>query len=202
MTKNAPRRAALYLRVSTNDQTTNNQRVDLEAWAERSGLIITHVFEDAGISGAKRRSQRPQLDAMLKAASRREFDILCAWSVDRIGRSLPDLLSTLEELHASNVDLYLAKQAIDTRTPAGRALFGMLGVFAEFERSLIVERTRAGLARARREGKKLGRPMLSIDVRNRIRALRRDGLSQVAIAHSCNVSRFAVQAELKRANVA
>jgi DNA invertase Pin-like site-specific DNA recombinase len=152
------KRVALYLRVSTGEQTTKNQRRELEAAAERHGWKVGAVFEDAGISGAKGRKDRPGLDAMLKAVARREVDLVMAWSVDRLGRSLVDLLATLQEMHAKEVDLYLHQQGLDTSTPSGRAMFGMMGVFAEFERSMIQERVKAGLARAREEGVTLGRP--------------------------------------------
>ena len=151
------KRAALYLRVSTGEQTTANQRRELKAVAKKRGWDIVAVYEDAGISGAKGRDQRPQFDAMLKDAVRGKYDILAVWAVDRLGRSLQDLVSSLNELHGAGVDLFLHQQAIDTTTPSGRAMFGMLGVFAEFERSMIQERVRAGLARARAQGVTLGR---------------------------------------------
>ena len=121
---------------------------------------IAATFEDAGISGAKGRKDRPGLDAMLKAVARREVDMVMAWSVDRLGRSLVDLLATLQELHAKDVDLYLHQQGLDTSTPSGRAMFQMMGVFSEFERAMIQERVRAGLARAKEDGVTLGRPTL------------------------------------------
>ena len=115
------------------------------------------VFEDSGISGAKGREKRPAFDGLLKDATRGKFDIVAAWSVDRLGRSLQDLVAFLAELRDTGRDLYLHQQAIDTSTPSGRAMFQMLGVFAEFERGLIRERVNAGLARARAKGTKLGR---------------------------------------------
>ncbi len=157
----SPKRAALYLRVSTSEQTVENQRRELMGSAERHGWKVVAVYEDAGLSGSKGRDQRPGLDAMLKAVTRREFDLVAAWSVDRLGRSLTDLLGTLGELHASGVGLYLHQQGLDTTTPAGKAMFGMMGVFAEFERAMIVERVKAGVARARAQGKTLGRPRLA-----------------------------------------
>ena len=144
-----PKRAALYLRVSTGEQTTANQAKALKAVAAHRGWSIVETYEDAGISGGKGRDKRPGLDAALKDASRGRYDVLCAWSVDRLGRSLPDLVNGLQELHAAKVDLFLHQQALDTTTPAGKAMFGMMGVFAEFERSMIVARVNAGLARAR-----------------------------------------------------
>jgi hypothetical protein len=129
--------AAIYLRVSTVDQTTDNQRRELDAAAAARGWSIVAIYEDAAISGAKSRDSRPQLDAMLKDAVRRRFDVVMVWAVDRLGRSLPDLVATMQELHASKVYLFILQQALDTSTPAGRAMFGMLGVFAEFERAMI-----------------------------------------------------------------
>jgi DNA invertase Pin-like site-specific DNA recombinase len=134
------------------------QKTDLAAVAERAGWQLVEVYEDAGISGAKGRDKRPRFDRMLKDATRRKFDVLAVWAVDRLGRSLQDLIGTLSELRAAGVDLYLQRQAIDTTTPSGKALFGMLSVFAEFERDMIVERVRAGLSRAKANGKTLGRP--------------------------------------------
>jgi DNA invertase Pin-like site-specific DNA recombinase len=145
--------------VSTrNGQSPENQIGALCEVAERKGWEIVDQYVDNGISGAKGREKRPEFDRLLKDATRRKFDVLMAWSVDRLGRSLQDLVSFLEEIHANGVDLYLHVQGVDTTTPAGRALFQMLGVFAEFERSIIRERVHAGLARARTKGVRLGRP--------------------------------------------
>jgi DNA invertase Pin-like site-specific DNA recombinase len=156
---------ALYLRVSTDDQTVENQRRELMAAAERRGWTVAAEFCDEGVSGANGRDKRPGFDRLHKAIVRGKFDIVAAWSVDRLGRSLQDLVGFLSELHGAGCDLYLDRQGVDTSTPAGKALFQMLGVFAEFERSLIVERVRAGIARAQREGtrsgKAFGRPKIS-----------------------------------------
>jgi len=167
------KRAVLYLRVSTIEQTTANQERELQAIAERMGWEIIKVYKDHGISGAKGRNGRPAFDALCKAAAKREFDIVMAWSVDRLGRSLQDLVGFLSELQALRIDLFLHQQGIDTTTPAGKALFQMMGVFAEFERAMIQERVRAGLRRAVSEGKQLGRPPLSPELEERIRAARR-----------------------------
>src|SRR5258707_1765139 len=155
--RSSMKRIAIYLRVSTDKQTTNNQRRELEAVAERSGWEVVKVYQDAGISGAKGRGQRPGLDAMMKAVNAKEFDMIASWSVDRLGRSLTDLLSILQGLHDKGVGLFLHQQGLDTSTTAGKAMFQMLGVFAEFERGIIRERVNAGLARARAKGTKLGR---------------------------------------------
>jgi DNA invertase Pin-like site-specific DNA recombinase len=162
------KRAVLYLRVSTLDQTTANQERELRQVAERAGWQIVHVYKDHGISGAKSRDRRPAFDALHKAAVRREFDVVMAWNVDRLGRSLQDLVGFLGQLHAAGVDLFLHQQGLDTTTPGGKAMFQMLGVFAEFERSIIQERVRAGLRRAVSEGKQLGRPRLAPDLERRI----------------------------------
>jgi hypothetical protein len=135
--KSKGKRVALYLRVSTSEQTTRNQRRELETVAARHKWDVVGVFEDAGISGAKGRDQRPGLDAVMKMVARREVDMVAAWSVDRIGRSLIDLLDFLRELHTKGVDLFLHQQGLDTSTPSGRAMFQMMGVFAEFERAMI-----------------------------------------------------------------
>src|SRR5499433_971632 len=162
-------RAAIYLRVSTTEQTTDNQERELRAAAERMGHIVVEVYADNGISGSKGRGKRPAFDRLHRDAARRRFDVIMAWSVDRLGRSLQDLVGFLSELHALKIDLYLHQQGLDTATPAGKAMFQMLGVFAEFERAMIAERVRAGLARARGEGKRLGRPPITPAVEKRIR---------------------------------
>src|SRR5271157_4895770 len=153
------KRVALYLRVSTAEQTTTNQRLELEAWAARCGHTVTEVYEDHAISGAKSSDQRPALAKLLKDAVRRRFDIVSVWAVDRLGRSLTDLLNTVRTLKLSKVGLFLHQQGIDTSTAAGNAFFQMLGVFAEFERAIIVERVNAGVARAKANGTKSGRPI-------------------------------------------
>jgi DNA invertase Pin-like site-specific DNA recombinase len=121
--------------------------------AERHGWQIIEVFEDRGISGAKSRGERPAMKRLMEGIARRQFDMIAAWSVDRLGRSLIDLIGFLKELRAKRVDLYLHQQNLDTTTPAGEALFGMLGVFAQFERAMIQERVAAGMARAQATGK-------------------------------------------------
>lgn len=171
-----PKRVALYTRVSTADgqQTVENQLRDLRLAGERLGWDIVATFADEGISGAKGRDQRPGLDAMLKGIARREFDMVASWSICRLGRSLQHLVSILGDLDARSVDLYLHVQAIDTSTPSGRAMFGMMGVFAEFERAMISERVKSGLARSTKKG---GRPRLDIDTQRHIERLLSGGLS-------------------------
>lgn len=162
--------------MSTADgrQTVANQIADLTAVADRLGWQVTEVITDEA-SGTKGREKRPGYDRLLTAITRREIDMVAVWGVDRLARSLSELVGLLAEVQNRGVDLYLHRQAVDTSTPAGRALFHMLGVFAEFERALIVDRVQAGLQRAKAEGKRLGRPALPDAIRLRIeRELRRD----------------------------
>jgi DNA invertase Pin-like site-specific DNA recombinase len=173
------KRAVLYLRVSTLEQTTANQERELREIAARMGCEIVKVYKDHGISGAKGRDKRPAFNALLQDAAQRKFDVVMAWSVDRLGRSLQDLVAFLSELHALRIDLFLHQQGLDTTTPAGKALFQMMGVFAEFERSMIQERVRAGLKRVKDEGKRLGRPPIALELENRIReALNKPGRTE------------------------
>jgi DNA invertase Pin-like site-specific DNA recombinase len=131
----AIKRAALYVRVSTDHQSVENQIRGLRQVAQRRGWLVAEVYRDDGISGTKGRDQRAGLDALLKDASRRKFDVVMAWAIDRLGRSLVDLLGSIQHLEAVGVDLYFDQQSIDTTTPAGKLLFQMTGAFAEFERS-------------------------------------------------------------------
>ena len=156
MTK-ARRTTAIYTRVSTDHQTSENQERDLRAVADRMGWTIVNVYRDQGISGARSRKDRPTFDALWKDAARRRFEVIMAWSVDRLGRSLQDLVAFLSDLHGYRVDLFLHQQGVDTTTPGGKALFHMMGVFAGFERAIIRERVMSGLERARAQGIKLGR---------------------------------------------
>src|ERR1700729_1753601 len=187
------KRVAIYLRVSTSKQETSNQRRELEAVAARSGWQIVKVFQDAGISGAKGRDKRPGVDALLKAVNGKEFDMVAAWSVDRLGRSLTDLLGILQALHDKGVDLFLHQQGLDTSTSAGRAMFQMLGVFAEFERGIIRERVNAGLARARANGTKLGRRPVKPAVEARIRQLRARGDGILKVGKKLGIGTSVVQ---------
>jgi DNA invertase Pin-like site-specific DNA recombinase len=178
-------------------QTTLYRR----ALAERTQRIehvegqwqIVKTYEDAGISGAKGRDKRPGLDAMMKAVNAKEFQMVAAWSVDRLGRSLTDLLAILQALRDKGVDLFLHQQGLDTSTTAGRAMFQMLGVFAEFERGIIRERVNAGLARAREKGTVLGRPTTAPAVEKRIRSLRAKGMGILKIGRTLGIGTSVVQ---------
>ncbi len=190
-------RAALYARVSTDGQTTENQLLELRAAADRLGWTVVAEFVDHGISGAKGRDGRPQLDALLKGVARKDFDIVASWSVDRLGRSLIDLVGLLQELHSTGVELYLHQQGINTTTPAGKAMFQMMGVFAEFERAMIQERVQSGMNRAKangtKSGKAIGRPAASEALEARIRALRGEGHGILKIAKLAGSSSSVVQ---------
>jgi DNA invertase Pin-like site-specific DNA recombinase len=178
---------ALYARVSTDGQSTENQLRELRAAIARHGWTIVAEYVDRGVSGAKGRKERPRFDALLHAVTRKEFDMVAAWSVDRLGRSLQDLVGFLADLQSKKVDLYLHQQALDTSTPSGKAMFGMLGVFAEFERTIIQERVKAGLARARAKGTKLGRPRTDARVEQKIRNLAAKGVGKVKIARTLGI---------------
>jgi DNA invertase Pin-like site-specific DNA recombinase len=187
------KRAAIYVRVSTDRQTIENQLRELRQIAERRGWEVVHEYHDAGISGAKSREARPGLDQMLKDAQRRRFDVVMAWAIDRLGRSLIDLLGTIQTLEACGVDLYLDQQSIDTTTPAGRLMFQLVGAFAEFEHSIIRQRVRAGLKRAIESGKQLGRPKIAAAIEKRIQAQLRTKKGMLAIAKNLKVGTGTVQ---------
>ena len=156
------KRVAIYLRVSTDGQTTDNQRQALEAVAQRREWRIVKVYEDAAISGAKGRDKRPGFDAMMKDATRGRFDLVMVWAVDRLGRSTATVAPALAELGALGVGFYADKEGMDATTAHGRAMLQMASVFAELERAMIVERVKAGLARAKVQprvgAKAIGRP--------------------------------------------
>ncbi len=179
--------AAMYLRVSTREQTTENQRLELQRVATAKGWQIVDVYEDEGISGAKGRETRPGYDRALRDATKAKYDILMAWDVSRLGRSLGSLVQVLGDLHSSGIELYLHQQAIDTTTPSGKAMFQMTGVFAEFEREMVRERVLAGLARAVTKGARLGRPKKKIDDA-KLRQARSEGCSMRKIASIHGVS--------------
>ena len=176
------KRAALYVRVSTDSQTVENQIRELRQVAERRGWEVIGVYNDAGISGAKGRNGRPGLDSMLKDASRRRFDVVMAWAIDRLGRSLTDLLHIIQHLEACGVDLYLDQQSIDTTTPMGKLVFQLTGAFAEFERTMIRQRVKAGLKRAVAQGVRLGRPKIDSATERKVRRQLAKG---VDIHHPC-----------------
>ena len=190
-------RIALYARVSTTDQHPEIQLNALRTYAEARSLEVAEVYVDVGVSGAK--AKRPALDRLRADAMRRHFDIVAVVKLDRLARSVHHLTTLGQEFEALGVDLVVLDQAIDTTTPSGKLLFHVLGSIAEFERDLIRERTRAGLAAAKRRGKTLGRPrVISEEASARIRRLHQAGRSLRQIAEVLGVSKTAVANEVER----
>lgn len=186
--------AALYARVSTLEQDCSLQLDELRRYAnQRFGRVVE--FVDRGVSGIQRR--RPQLDALMQGARRRSFDAVVVWKFDRFGRSLKHLLDSLAEFHALGIDFISLTEGIDTTTPTGQLLFGIFGAVAQFERDLIVERVRAGIAHARSLGKQIGRPRVHVDVGPIIR-LRRENLSLRKIARKLDIPISRVRRALAR----
>nr|WP_319251787.1 recombinase family protein [uncultured Celeribacter sp.] len=184
------KRVAIFARVSTGGQTSENQLIRLRDVAERAGWDVVQEYVETA-SGASR--SRPALDRMMADARRRRFDLIAAVDVSRLGRSLANLAALFEEVRQIGCDLYLDREAVDTTTPAGRALLGMASVFAAFERDMIVERTHAGIARARLRGVRFGRPETSDGTCEAIRSLRQQGLGINKIAAELRVGKSVVQ---------
>jgi putative DNA-invertase from lambdoid prophage Rac len=183
-------RAGLYARVSTNDQQTlPMQSHAMRQYAARRGWTVAMQVREVG-SGAAQREARERL---LEAARRREIDVVLVWRLDRWGRSVTDLLATLQELEHLGVGFVSLTEALDLTTPAGRAMAGLLSVFAEFEREILRERVRAGLVHARQNGKKLGRPATAATKTGEVRELRRAGVSKSEIARRLQIGRTAVR---------
>jgi DNA invertase Pin-like site-specific DNA recombinase len=152
------KKAVIYARVSTKNQTVENQLQALREAAQRQGWYITTELTDEAISGSKGRRDRPGLDKLFDMIAKRDVDVVLCWALDRLGRSLQELIALMNDMNAKGVDLYCHTQNIDTTTSGGRLLFSIMGSIAQFEREIIKERINAGLNRARAEGKKLGRP--------------------------------------------
>ncbi len=193
------KQVAIYTRVSTDGQTVSNQLRELRAVAKRHGWRVVKEFNDKGISGANGREKRPGFDALCKGAVRRDFDLVMAWSVDRLGRSLQHLVSFLSDIHANGVDLYLHQQGIDTTTPTGKAMFQMCGVFAEFERAMIQNRINAGLARAKAQGKVLGRPKVNGGIERAVLAGIKTGTGKRKLAKQLGIGVSTVKRVLAEA---
>lgn len=191
----APRRVAFYARVSTGDQTAENQLRALREHAERAGWTIVGEYIDTAVSGT--REKRPGLDALMADAKRRKFDLVAVTALDRLGRNLRHLVVLLDELQHLNVGLVSLREALDLTSPIGRAMFALVGVLAEVERAWIVERTHAGLRRARAQGKRLGRPSAPIDPAH-LRSLLHEGSSYRAAAKVIGVSEGAIRLAVRR----
>ena len=183
-------RVVLYARVSTNDQTTENQLRALREHAKRAGWQIVGEFTDHAVSGT--REKRPGLDALMADARRRRFDLIAVAALDRLGRNLRHLVTLLDELQHLSIGLVSLREALDLTSPIGRAMFALVGVLAEVERAWIVERTHAGLRRARAQGKRLGRPRVITDP-GKLRQLLANGTSDRAVARAFKVSEGTVR---------
>ena len=181
-------RAVIYSRVSTNEQTIDNQLKVLREVAERKGLEVVNEISDEGISGAKGRDARKGFDELIKGAVRKEFDVILVWDVSRLGRSLKHLVSFLDDIHSAKCDLYIHQSGLDTTTPSGKMMFQMIGVFSEFERSMIRERVIAGQQRAKAEGKHIGRKSnLTEGVINAVQQLRANSVPIKRIAKDMHI---------------
>jgi len=177
------KKVCLYVRVSTQTQTTENQIQALREVAERSGYEIVKIYSDDGISGSKGREDRPALNQMMKDAVNRQFEMVMCWSIDRLGRSITNLIEIMNELNELKIDMFFSQQSIDTQTSSGRMIFGIFSSLASFEREMIRERVMAGLDRARKNGVKLGRPSSVNDgVRNAVLILKDKG---VGVRETC-----------------
>jgi DNA invertase Pin-like site-specific DNA recombinase len=192
------RRVAIYARVSTSSQTVENQFQELREVAKRNGWQIVAELSDSGISGAKGRDQRPAFDQLLKRATRREFDLIMVWAIDRLGRSIQHLVGFMNDILAMDVDLYVHQQAIDTTTPSGRMIFSIFSALGEYERELIRERIVAGQKRARAQGVKIGRPSkLNEAVRTSVKLLRDGGMGIKEISKRLEIGVGSVYGALK-----
>jgi DNA invertase Pin-like site-specific DNA recombinase len=182
------KRVAVYARVSTTQQTVQNQLDALREVASRSGYSIVEEFVDEGISGAKGRVDRPALDRMLRDCAKRRFDMVMVWDISRLGRSLQNLIEVMNELQSLKVDLFFVQQGMDTSTASGRMMFSVFGALGEYERELIRERTLLGQQRARAQGVKFGRPRTVTDnTRDAIRLMRSQGVAIRKIATTLGI---------------
>ena len=186
-------RVAIYSRVSTNEQTTDNQTHFLQEIVDRNGWELVGTYIDEGVSGSKGRDKRPEFDRLCKDMVRRKFNRILVWDISRLGRSLQHLVEFLNDVMAVNCHLYIHQSGLDTSTPSGRMMFQMVGVFSEFERSMISERVKLGLARTKSKGTKLGRPkVVNDDLQDMICMMIDDGMSYSKISESVSVSKMTV----------
>ena len=186
--------AALYARVSTLDQNCEVQLDDLRRYASKR-FARCHEYTDAGVSGTQR--HRPQLDALVRDARKRLFDVVLVWKFDRFARSLKHLIESLDEFSALGIDFISLTEGIDTTTPTGQLLFHIVGAVAQFERDLIAERVRAGMAHARAMGKRIGRPRAAVDA-EAVARLRAEGRSLRGIAQVLRIPVSRVRRALQR----
>ena len=200
MTVRRPTKVAIYARVSTASQSVENQFAELRDVAARNGWEIVVELSDHGISGAKGRDQRPAFDELLRRATRREFDLIMVWAIDRLGRSIQHLVSFINEIQSLRVDLYVHQQAIDTTTPSGRMIFSIFSALGEYERELMRERIIAGQKRARSQGIKIGRPSKMNDaVKTSVKMLREKGIGIRDIAKKLEIGVGTVYSVLRAA---
>lgn len=186
-------RVAIYGRVSTNEQTSENQINFLQEIVDRNGWDLAETYVDEGVSGTKGRDQRPEFDRLCKDMIRRKFNRILVWDISRLSRSLQHLVEFLNDVQSVNCDLYIHQSGLDTSTPSGRMMFQMVGVFSEFERSMISERVKLGLKRAKSHGIKLGRPTsITDDDKHQIWSMVGDGKSLSYISKLLNVSKMTV----------
>ncbi len=185
---NDKKRVAIYARVSTDKQTCDNQLIELREVAERNDWQIVGEYVDSGISGAKGRDKRPQFDALIKDGIRKKYEMILAYDVSRLSRSLQDLVEFMNDLNAKGIDLFLMKNGISTDTPSGKMLFQMCGVFAEFERSMISERIKSGMQRAKKEGRSIGRKSnMNDSLKTSVLLLREKGMGIRKIASTLSI---------------
>jgi len=187
--RNSTPRVALYARVSTTDQSTDSQLLDLRRYVSERGWNIFKEYVDEGISGTK--DSRPALNELMNDAKKRRFDVVLVWRFDRFARSTKHLILALEEFRNLGIDFVSYQENIDTSSPLGSAIFTIISAVAQLERDIIAERVKAGLRRARESGKRLGRPKLQVDSTQVLR-LRSEGLSLRAIAQEMGISRTTV----------
>ena len=181
-------RCVIYTRVSTDNQTTDNQLIELKRVAQLKGYTIVDTFTDEGISGSKGREIRTGFDNLIKGAVKKDFDTILVWSVDRLGRSLQDLVSFLNEIHSVGCDLYIHQSGIDTSTPTGKMMFQFIGIFSEFELGMIKERVISGQQRAKSQGKHIGRPTnLNEGISHSIKYMKEQGVGIRKIAKDLGV---------------
>jgi len=191
-----PKRAALYARVSTADQVCENQLLDLKRYCNERGWLIADQFVDRGVSGTV--SSRPALDRLMDGVRKKKYDTVLVWRFDRFARSVKHLVLALSEMKELGVDFVSYQENIDTGSSLGQAIFTIIAAMAELEKNIIIERVRAGLRRARQEGKRIGRPLTGEASVEKMLALQSSGLRQYQIAAELGVSRAYVSRSLHK----